>query len=176
MSSTTPWDRGVAHFIAREVIWGKISLLPPTVSSSFMQWSSVCLDVPWSPEGFTSGRCTLSLRDDFFGSSILWGRIIFLKGSFCLLLYIQSWFLNAADSFVWSGTGPERGKSCPSGRTHLSVPHLTPTLGCPVPRAWIEPLQLFPLEALPPSAGHWNFIFPPWILSHNCNRLVELVE
>lgn len=91
---------------------GKNSLLPPTIASSFMQWSSVCWDVPWGHEGFTSGRCTLSPRDDFsFGSSLLW-------------------FLNATDRFVWSGTAPERGKSCPSGRMCLSSTS-PPSFGVP---------------------------------------------
>lgn len=135
-----------------------------------MQWSLVCLDVPWSPEGFTFHSGTI-----FLGYSLLWVRIIFLQGSFCLLLYIQSWFLDAADRFVWSGTGPEGGKSCASGRTG-SVPH-PPHAGVPSAE---DPGQnhfgLFPLQALPPSAVHWNFKFPPWVLSRNCNRLVELVE
>lgn len=155
---------------------GKTSLLTPTASSSFTQWSSGCRDAPWSPEGFTSGRCTLSLRDVFFWLFIALGEDYFLTRFLLPSPCIQSWFLNAADRFVWSGTGLERGKSCPSGRTCLSSKS-PPNFGVPGAQDPEENHSgLFPLQAPPPSAVHWNFIFSPWILSRNCNRLVKLVE
>lgn len=151
---------------------GKNSILP-TVSSSFIWDQSACM-FPGVLRVILPKKSTLSLRDDFFffGCLLLWVRIIFLQGSFprCLLLTYRVGFWMLLVDLSGVVQNQKGAKSCPSGRTRLSSTSSTSPCNFGVPSAE-DPGQnhsvLFPLQGLPPSAVHWNFMFSPCILSCN---------